>query len=118
MNKNPNSNPMIGQFELIVKDLMDNNIKYVNDADTTGLNYPGLANPVPTDTSGQCEYTEYQNAKLEELRNSIDMISNKIVVGDYNTQLMKNYVKWIDQVRTTVIANINSNTLYISKRGY
>ena len=53
MNKNPNSNPMIGQFELIVKDLMDNNIKYVNDADTTGLNYPGLANPVPTDTSGQ-----------------------------------------------------------------
>jgi hypothetical protein len=110
-NKNLNSNSTIGQYELIIKDIIDNKM-HIDKANNMHLNYPGIINSSASDTTVPCIYTKEQNAKLEQLKNNISMIGNKIVTNDYNNQLMNNYIKWIDQVRLLLATKITNNTLY------
>lgn len=110
MMNNKNSNSTIGQYELIIKDIIDNKM-YINKASKSDLNYPGTENAFANEPSS-CNYTQEQNAKLEQLKNNISMIGNKIVTNDYNNQLMDNYVKWIDQVRLLLGTKITTNSLY------
>ena len=108
---NKNTNSSIGQFELIIKDLINSN--NTNNLLNTASKVPDLINSIPNNLEKMsCEYTKYQNNKIEELKNSINIISNKVVSGDYNNKLMNNYIKWINRVRKTLITNINSNLLY------
>ena len=110
MMNNKNSNSTIGQYELIIKDIIDNKM-YIDKTNNFDLNYPGIINPSANDTTVPCAYTKEQNAKLEQLRNNISMIGNKIVTNDYNNQLMDNYIKWIDQVRLLLTTKITNNNL-------
>lgn len=111
MMNNKNSNSTIGQYELIIKDIIDNKM-YIDKSNKFDLNYPGIINPTANDTTVPCTYTQEQNAKLEQLRNNISMIGNKIVTNDYNNQLMDNYIKWIDQVRLLLTTKMTNNNLY------
>jgi hypothetical protein len=111
MMNDKNSNSTIGQYELIIKDIIDNKM-YIDKNNNFDLNYPGTLNPSANDTTVPCTYTKEQNAKLEQLRNNISMIGNKIVTNDYNNQLMDNYIKWIDQVRLLLTTKITNNNLY------
>ena len=108
---NKNSNSTIGQYELIIKDIIDNKM-HINKNNNFDLNYPGIINPNASDTTVPCVYTKEQNAKLEQLKNNISMIGNKIVTNDYNNQLMNNYIKWIDQIRLLLTTKISNNSLY------
>ena len=111
MMNNKNSNSTIGQYELIIKDIIDNKM-YVDESNNFNLNYPGIVNPTANDTTVPCIYTHEQNVKLEQLRNNINMIGNKIVTNDYNNKLMANYIEWIDQVRLLLSTKISNNNLY------
>jgi hypothetical protein len=111
MINNQNSNSTIGQYELIIKDIIDNKM-YVDKTNNFDLNYPGIINPSASDSTVPCIYTKEQNEKLEQLRNNISMIGNKIVTNDYNNKLMDNYIKWIDQVRLLLTTKITNNNLY------
>jgi hypothetical protein len=111
MINNQNSNSTIGQYELIIKDIIDNKM-YVDKTNNFDLNYPGIINASANDTTVPCIYTKEQNEKLEQLRNNISMIGNKIVTNDYNNKLMDNYIKWIDQVRMLLTTKITNNNLY------
>ena len=110
MMNNKNSNSTIGQYELIIKDIIDNKM-YINQPNNLDLNNPRIVNASANDTSA-CPYTKEQNKKLEQLRNSIGIIGNKIVTNDYNNKLMENYIKWIDQVRVLLSNKISSKSLY------
>ena len=89
---NKNTNSSIGQFELIIKDLINSN--NTNNLLNTASKVPDLINSIPNNLEKMsCEYTKYQNNKIEELKNSINIISNKVVSGDYNNKLMNNYIK-------------------------
>lgn len=109
-NKNSNSASAIGQYELIIKDILDNkmNNMFPNKND---LNYPGIQNASANEPSS-CPYTKEQANKLEQLRNSIGMISNQIVSNDYNNKLMTNYFNWIDQSRHFLSTKLSSTNLY------
>ena len=108
---NKNSNSTIGQYELIIKDIIDNKM-HINKNNNFDLNYPGIVNPTASDSTVPCVYTKEQNAKLEQLKNNISMIGNKIVTNDYNNQLMNNYIKWIDKIRLLLTTKITNNSLY------
>ena len=111
MMNNKNSNSAIGQYELIIKDIIDNKM-YIDKSNNFDLNYPGIVDSSANDTTVPCIYTHEQNVKLEQLRNNINMIGNKIVTNDYNNKLMVNYIEWIDQVRLLLSTKITSNSLY------
>lgn len=111
MMNNKNSNSTIGQYELIIKDIIDNKM-YIDKSNNFDLNYPGIVDPTANDTTVPCIYTHEQNVKLEQLRNNINMIGTKIVTNDYNNKLMANYVEWIDQVRLLLSTKISKNNLY------
>ena len=111
MMNNTNSNSTIGQYELIIKDIIDNKM-YVDKSNNFDLNYPGIVNPTANDSTVPCIYTHEQNAKLEQLKNNISMIGNKLVTNDYNNKLMANYIEWIDQVRLLLSSKISNNNLY------
>jgi hypothetical protein len=110
-NKNSNTNSRIGQYELIIKDIIDNKM-YIDNSNNFDLNYPGISDPTAGDSTMQCNYTHEQNVKLEQLRNNINMIGNKIVTNDYNNKLMSNYIEWINQVRLVLSAKMTTNNLY------
>jgi hypothetical protein len=111
MMNNKNSNSTIGQYELIIKDIIDNKM-YVDQTNNFNLNYPGILDPSANGSTVPCIYTNEQNAKLEQLRNNINMIGTKIVTNDYNNKLMANYIEWVNQVRLTLSAKMTSNSLY------
>jgi hypothetical protein len=105
-----NTNSEIGQYGLIIKDIIDNKInsEKVNKYD---LNYSGIEKITANNTE-QCNYTKEQNDKIQKLRDNINMIGNKIVSNDYNNKLMVNYIDWIDQVRLIITMNMRNNNLY------
>ena len=105
-----NSNSTIGQYELIIKDIMDNKMTNIM-PNNFNLDYPGTQNLSANEPSS-CVYTQEQNKKLEKLRNDIGMIGNKIISNDYNNKLMENYVNWINQVRTVVANKTSYDSLY------
>jgi hypothetical protein len=111
MMNNKNSNSTIGQYELIIKDIIDNKM-YFDESNKFDLNYSGIVDPTANDTTVPCIYTQEQNVKLEQLRNNINMIGSKIVTNDYNNRLMVNYIDWIDQSRLLLSAKISKDNLY------
>lgn len=110
MMNNKNSNSTIGQYELIIKDIIDNKM-YINRPNSFDLNNPRIVNASANEPSS-CPYTKEQNQKLEQLRNSIGMIGDKIISNDYNNKLMDNYVNWIDQVRLLLSNKMSQKNLY------
>jgi hypothetical protein len=110
MMNNKNSNSAIGQYELIIKDIIDNKMNNIR-PNKFDLNYPGTQNASANEPSS-CLYTKEQNQKLEQLRNSIGMIGNKIISNDYNNKMMENYVNWIDQVRVILSSKLSPKSLY------
>ncbi len=108
---NKNSNSTVGQYELIIKDIIDNKM-YINRPNNFDLNNPKIVNASANDTTVPCPYTKQQNEKLEQLRNNIGMIGSKIITNDYNNKLMENYVNWIDQVRLLLSNKISPQNLY------
>ena len=111
MMNNKNSNSAIGQYELIIKDIIDSNAN-PNVPNRLNLNNPNLMSPTNNLDSTPCIYTQEQNAKLTQLKNTIGLIGGKIVSNDYNNKLMENYIKWIDQVRLLLSSKINNSSLY------
>jgi hypothetical protein len=103
---NKNSNSTIGQYELIIKDIIDNKMS-PNIPNNFDLN-----NAKNTSNPDTCSYTQEQNQKLEQLKNHIEMLGKKIVTNDYNNKLMENYIKWINQIRTTLTNKMSTNNLY------
>ena len=53
-----------------------------------------------------------KNKKIKELEDNIKMIGSKIIKTDYNNEIMKNYIEWINKVRNMLIKNLNDNKMY------
>jgi hypothetical protein len=88
------SNAKIGQYELIISDLINNNAPY------------------RINNNSKCHYSEYQKNKLIELKKNIDLLNNRIITTDYNTIIMDQYVTWINKVKSVIINKINKNDFY------
>lgn len=122
---NSNSNSSIGQYELIIKDLInpydpiknknfEQNNKIIlpnknnlNNFNTTQINQMGNdLNPM------DCDYTNYQKQKIQELESHINIISNKLINNDYESKIMKNYFNWINKIRLKFTKIIKDTDLY------
>ena len=114
---NSNQEPIIGQYELIIKDLINpydpikinsnNKITQQNTINNTQINVMG--NDL---NNKQCEYFEYQQKKIKELESHINTIGSKYITDDFKNKIMKNYIDWINKIRINFINTINSNNLY------
>ena len=130
-----NNNSSIGQYELIIKDLINpyNPIKnipfnkinksnksnksneptsiipneFINKFNNTQINKLGNN----SDNFG-CEYSNSQQKKIKELESHLSMIDNKFISDDYNNKIMKNYLEWINKIRIGLKNEINDSTLY------
>lgn len=124
---NSNSNSSIGQYELIIKDLInpydpiinkkfeennrinlilpDNNV--LNNFNKTQINTIG--NDL---NSPECDYTNYQKQKIMELESHINIISNKLINNDYESKIMINYIHWINKIRFNFTKTIKDTDLY------
>lgn len=78
MNNNISQNQQIGQYELIMKNLDDND----------------------------------KLKKLKKMEEQINNIGSKLIKSDYNEKIMKNFISWINKVRTLLIKNLNENRMY------
>lgn len=108
---NKNSNSTIGQYELIIKDIIDNKMM-PNIPNNFDLNNSRIANLSGNDTTVPCPYTQQQNEKLEQLKNHIETLGKKIISNDYNNKIMENYIKWINKIRTPLTNKMVSTNLY------
>lgn len=77
-NNDINQNQQIGQYELIIKDLNENE----------------------------------RNKKIKDLEEHIKILGSRIVKTDYNNEIMKHYIHWINNVRNLLIKNLNDNKMY------
>jgi hypothetical protein len=124
------NNSDIGQYELIIKDLInpynpiknnnffkntrDKNIsspkiknKIINKLNSTQVNQMGNdLNPM------NCEYSSYQQKKIAELESHIELIGKNLITNEYENMIASNYLKWIDRIRTNLTNLINDSTLY------
>lgn len=102
------NNQKIGQYELIIKDLIntDNNNEIKKDSYLLG-NKNG--NKILNE---ECEYTDYQKNKINEIEEQINKINKKILSSNYYNKLMQNYIKWINKVKQILINKINENNIY------
>jgi hypothetical protein len=107
---NTNSNSAIGQYELIIKNMIDN--KTNDNLNNYDLNYPGINAPTVNDQKEACIYTKEQTEKIEQLRKNISMLGNKIISSDYNNKLMVNYMEWINQSKMLLKTKISEKSLY------
>lgn len=112
------NNSKIGQYELIIKDLIDttninsfNNKKYENQ-------FNNLNNSNNSNNSNNINNSNESNElndfldKLNELEEHIENINNKLIAGNYYSKLMDSYIQWINQNREILIKKINDNNLY------
>ena len=126
---NTNTNPIIGQYELIIKDLINpyNPIKNTSFDKVNKSNIPTpmirseiinnlnntQINRLGNDSDPNfCEYSNYQQKKIKELESHINMIGNKFISNDYKNKIMKNYLEWINKIRIGFVNEINDSTLY------
>lgn len=124
-----NSNPIIGQYELIIKDLTNpyNPIKNTSFKSINSSNMPSpiirneivnnlnntQINTLGNDTNTiPCEYSNYQQQKIKELESQINMLGNKYISSDFSNKIMKNYLDWINKIRLGFINKLNDLTLY------
>lgn len=129
------NNPKIGQYELIIKELIDsksNNPMKINDEnkpfiDIDILNHIKKANE-KNNMHNQNDINKINNIniknksnnltatekleKLNELENHINTIGKKIIGGDYYSKLMSNYLEWINGVKSLLVKKIHENNLY------
>jgi hypothetical protein len=122
------NNPKIGQYELIIKQLIDskanisnninNNIKNnVNnsinkpyfDENLDINNFVQNENITPKKFSG---ISEYQKEQINEFEKNINNINKKIIAGSYYSKLMVNYIEWINKIKINLINKIEKNNLY------
>ena len=124
-----NINSIIGQYELIIKDLINpyNPIKNTsfNKVNISNMPSPLIRNEVINNLNNtqintlgnnsdptNCEFTNYQQKKIKELKQHINMIGDKYIANDYNNKIMKIYLDWINKIRIGLINQINDSTLY------
>ena len=117
-----NDEPIIGQYELIIKDLINpyanapikinNNIlnqkkNIINNINNTQINTIG------NDLNNKpCEYFEYQQQKIKELESHINTIGSKYITDDFKNKIMKNFIDWINKIRINFVNTISQNELY------
>jgi hypothetical protein len=53
-----------------------------------------------------------RNKKIKELEEHIKIIGSKIIKTDYDNQIMKNFINWINKVKLLLIKNIDENKMY------
>jgi hypothetical protein len=53
-----------------------------------------------------------KSKKIKELEDNIKMIGSKIIKTDYNNEIMKHYIEWVNKVRNMLIKNLNDNKMY------
>jgi hypothetical protein len=122
------NNPKIGQYELIIKELIDsknnkkvdntiNNKVTNNFIDTPFLNEPCntlFKNKDIKDIKGKVNKIDKIDKiqKINELEDHIININKKIITGDYYTKIMENYIQWINKVKSKIVKKINENKLY------
>jgi hypothetical protein len=124
-----NTNPVVGQYELIINDLINSNNpgkiflpnqKNINFNQNNNKNLVNNNIPIPNGILGGSsnksneddDLNQYQKQKLKELENHIDTFSKKFISNDYNDKIMKNYIDWINKVRLYLTKRINNKTLY------
>jgi len=82
------SNQTVGQYELIIKDIIDN---------------------TPKDNSNK---EHLHNTQITELFQSIQNLKTKIKNNDYNTKIWLNYINWINKNKLVVIDTLKENKFY------
>jgi hypothetical protein len=124
-----NINSTIGQYELIIKDLINpyNPIKNTsfNKINTSNTPVPFIRNELVNNLNNtqintlgndsdpsNCQFTNYQQSKIKELEQHINIIGGKYISDDYNNKIMKNYLDWINKIRFGLINQLNDSTLY------
>ena len=124
-----NTNSIIGQYELIIKDLINpyNPIKNTsfNKINKTNTPSPMIRNEIINNINNTqinklgndsdpnlCEYSNYQQKKIKELESHISLLGNKFISDDYKNKIMKIYLDWINKVRTGLINDITDSILY------
>ena len=112
------NNSKIGQYELIIKDLIDtknitpfNNKKYENQFNNQN-NQNNRNNLNNRNNMDDVDDSDEFLDKLNELEEHIENINNKLIAGNYYSKLMDAYIQWINQIRETLITKINENNLY------
>jgi hypothetical protein len=53
-----------------------------------------------------------RNKKIKDLEEHIKILGSRIVKTDYNNEIMKHYITWINNVRNLLIKNLNENNMY------
>jgi hypothetical protein len=129
------NNPKIGQYELIIKELIDSksnntinnkinndiiNKPYIemdilNNLDNQKLNLDNNKNKKDNkqklDNNFDLSDIEKMN-KLNELENHINTINKKLISGDYYSKIMSNYLEWINRVKSLIVNKISENNMY------
>jgi len=114
------NNPRIGQYELIIKDLIDNkNNNIQNNLQNNHHNnyhnhhiHNNQNNHHNNEELNNLNFSEYQKKKINELEDHINTVNKKIIAGDYYSKIMLNYISWINNVKIELINKINKNNLY------
>ncbi len=123
------NNSNIGQYELIIKDLINpyNPIKDTNFQKINNQSIPITSiknevinklnntqiNMIGNDLDpGMCQFSSYQQEKIKELEYHIDMIGNNLISNEYENKIMQNYIEWINKVRSLLVDKINKSELY------
>ena len=129
-----NNNPIIGQYELIINDLINsnnpgkifmpnqkninfnqinNNVEHKNNLVNSKIPVPnGILGGASNQSNEDDDLNKYQKQKLKELENHIDTFGKKFISNDYNDKIMKNYIDWITKIRLYLTRTINNKTLY------
>ena len=82
-------NQQIGQYELIIKDIIQPQIK---EEQSQPINRP--------------------LNKMEELEKNIELLRSKLTNSSYNTKLWNNYISWIEQNRKIFTDALDENSIY------
>ena len=124
-----NFNPKIGQYDLIIKDLINSNNTTNPNSNPIKINKSNIMigdpnNEITPNTNNfnnkiggdvdkkLCDYTDYQETKIKELETHIQMLGTKLISNDYNNKIMTNYIQWINKIRSNLVKKLNENNLY------
>ena len=113
-----NNNSLIGQYELIIKDLMNKN-NHINNTIYDKISDGEIPSPIVQkqndiikNADDDLNYSKSQQKKINELEKHINMLGTKFISNDFKIQIMKSYLDWINKIRLGLINDINESTLY------
>lgn len=113
-----NNNSLIGQYELIIKDLMNKN-NHINNTIYDKISDGEIPSPIVQkqnviikNADEDLNYSKSQQKKINELEKHINMLGTKFISNDFKIQIMKSYLDWINKIRLGLINDINESTLY------